>query len=353
MRVFFLSSNKQPRYDNAFNNDHQNKTARDPDPKPYDYGPVGQQATDPTTMSPQMNPQGLDGQGVNDIGPQPSQVPPHHVRNPSLIPLLGAVGVAAAGAGAASISTTSQQSTSRPSTSRPSTSQPSTSDSQMATQSGQGQDQGYLQNWGPNQTYGSTSTQGGYNAQGLASGSGQASGSVPTSSLAPNTSVGSTGSMPSGAGSSTGPYMPPIIPIIAGSVRNNRQQQYEDPFNRAGSSSSGSTQEQRILQVTNADPFSSYDEGSIYDPNIYYAEGPFSSSAAAGSSSLAGPSGGTSSASAFVMDGKGRRHNTPREKVPIVHLDGELYQQPVPGAQMGFENATSQSPGQAPPAYRE
>ena len=355
-------SNKQPRYDDVFNNDHHNKITKDPDPKPYGYDPVGQQATDPVTMSPQMNPQGLDGQGFNDIGIQPSQAPSHHVRNPSLTPLLGAVGVAAVGAGAASLSTIS-----RPSTSRPST---STSDSQyvgpMVTQAGQSQGPGYppssypsvLQNWGPNQTYGATN-QGGYNAQGLASSTGQASGSVATSSLAPNPSVGSMGSVPStisswgapsGAGSSTGPYTPPMIPIIAGSVRNNRQQQYEDPFNRTGTSSSVSTQEQRILQVTNADPPSSYDRGSIYDPNVYYAEGSSSSSAAAGSSSLAGPSGGASSASAFVMDGKGRRRNTSREKVPIVHLDGGLYEQP---AQMGFENATSQSPGQAPPAYRE
>jgi hypothetical protein len=315
-------------------------------------------------MSPQMNPQGLGGQGFNNIGPQPSQAPPHHVRNPSLTPLLGAVGVAAVGAGAASLSTISRPSTSRPSTSRPST---STSDSQyvgpMVTQAAQGQGPGYppssfqsaLQNWGPNQGYGATN-QGGYNAQGLASSSGQASGSVPTSSLAPNTSVGSTGSLPSGAGSSTGPYTPPIIPIIAGGVRNNRQHQYEDPFNRGTDTSSSVSvysQEQRVLQVTNADPPSSYDRGSIYDPNVYYAEGSSSSSAAAGSSSLAGRSGGTSSGSAFVMDGKGRPLNMAGEKVPIVHLDGGLYERPLPDAQMGFGNATAQSPGQAPPAYTE
>ena len=294
-------------------------------------------------MSPQMNPQGLDGQGFNDIGPQPPQAPPHQGGDPSLIPLLGALGVAAVGAGAASISAASQPSTSQPLTSQPlssqpSTSQPSTSDSQAVTETGQGQGQGDLQNWSPNQTYGAANTQG---AQGVASGSGQASGSVPTSSLAPNTGAGagSAGSLPSGAGSSTGPNIPPIIPIIVGSVRNNRQQQYEDPFNPPGTSSSGSL----------------YDEESIYDPNVYYAEGSYSSSAVAGPSSLAGQSGGASSASAFVMDGKGRQRRTSTEKVPLVHLDGELYQQPEPGAQMGFENATPQSPGQAPapPAYTD
>ena len=365
MFSFLLSSNKQPRFDDIFNNDHHhNKITKDADPKPYDYGPVGQQATDPTTMSPQMNPQGLDSQGFNDVGPQPSQPPLHHLRNPSLTPLLGAVGVAAVGAGAASLSTTS-----RPSTSRPST---SASDSQplglMVTQAGQGQGPGYppssfppaLQNWGPNQTYGAANTQGGYNGQGLAPSSGQASGLVPTSSLAPNTSIGSTGSAPStisswsapsGAGSSTGPYTPPIIPIIAGNVRDNRQQQYADPFNRTGSPVS--IQEQRILQVTNAEPSSPYDTGSIYDPNAYYAEGSSSSSAAAGSSSLVGPSGGAASAGAFATDGKGRPFNTAGEKVPIVHLDGGLYQQPVPGAQMGSGNATTQPTGPAPPAYTE
>ena len=359
------SSNKQPRFDDIFNNDHHHqKISKDPDPKPYDYGPLGQQATDPTTMSPQMNPQGLEGQSFNDIGSQPSQAPPHHLRNPSLTPLLGAVGVAAVGAGAASLSTHSR---------------PSTSDSQpigpMVTQAGQGQGPIYppssfppaLQNWGPNQTYGVANTQGGYNAQGLAPfSSGQASGSMPPSSLAHNTSIGSTGSAPStmsswgapsGAGSSTGPYTPPIIPIIAGNIRNNQQQRYEDPFNRTGSPVS--IQEQRILQVTNnAEPSSPYDRGSIYDPNAYYAESSSSSSAAVAgpsSSSSAGPSGGTSNASssAFAMDGKGRPLNMSGEKVPIVHLDGGLYQQPVPGVQMGFGNAPSQPPGPAPPAYAE
>ena len=340
---------------------------------------------DPTTMSPQMNPQGLDGQGFNDIGSQPSQPPLHHLRNPSLTPLLGAVGVAAVGAGAASLSNTSRPSTSRPSTSRPST---STSDSQllgpMVTQAAQGQGIGYppssfppaLQNWGPNQTYGAANIQGGYNAQGLVPGSGQASGSVPASSLAPNPSIGSTGSVPStasswgapsGAGSSTGPYTPPIIPIIAGSVRDNRQQQYEDPFNRTGSPVS--IQEQRILQVTNAEPSSPYDRGSIYDPNAYYAEGSSSSSAAynsnahypegssssstAAGSSLAAPSGGASSTGAGARDGKGRPFNTAGEKMPLVHLDGGLYQQPGSGAQMGFGNPSTQPTGPAPPAYTE
>ena len=323
---------------------------------------------DPATMSPQMNPQGLGGQGFNNIGSQPSQAPPHHVRNPSLTPLLGAVGVAAVGAGAASLSTTSRPSTSRPSTSRPSTSRPSTStsDSQhvgpVVTHAGQGQGPGYppssfqsaLQNWGPNQGYGATN-QGGYNGQGFASSTGQASGSMPTSSLAPNTSIGSAGSLPPGAGSSTRPYTPPIIPIIAGSVRNNRQQQYEDPFHPTDSSSSISvySQEQRVLQVTNADPPSSYDRGSIYDPNVYYAEGSSSSSAAAGSSSLAGRSGGASSGSTFVMDGKGRPLNMAGEKVPIVHLDGGLYERPAPDVQTGFGNATTQPTGPAPPAYTE
>ncbi|KIM48664.1 hypothetical protein M413DRAFT_21015 [Hebeloma cylindrosporum] len=352
--------NKQPRFDDIFNNDqHHNKITKDPDPKPYGYDPVGQQAMDAT--SPQMNPQGLEGhgldQGFNDVGTQPSQAPPHHIRNPSLTPLLAAVGVAAVGAGAASLSTSS----------RPTSSRPSTSDSHpigpMVTQTGQGVGQGYppssyppaLQNWGPNQGYGAANTQGGYTPQGLASGSGQASGSVPTSSLAPNTSVGSTGSVPSttsswgapsGAGSSSGPHMPPLIPIIAGGVRNNRQQQYEDPFNRTGSPVS--IQEQRILQVTNADS-SPYPGGSVYDPNAYYAEGSSSSSAyyAEGSSSGAGPSSSSAAASnssAFAAaDGKGRPLNTRGEKAPIVHLDGGLYQQPVPGVQTG----------PAPPAYTE
>jgi len=328
--VFFFSSSKRHTFDDIFNTDrHHDKMVRDPDPKTYDYGPLSQQATDPPTMSPPPRPP----QGFNDIGSQPSQLPAPHHRNPSLVPLLGAVGASAAVAGMIA-----------------SNSQPVSSDSRplnaMGTQATQGQAQGYppssyppaLQNWGANQgvsqPYGAAAhTQGGYNAQGFASGSGQATGSVPTSSLVPNPSVGSANTTSSWGGSSTGPYQPPIIPIIGGPIRNNQQQQYEDPFNRTGSPVS--IHEQRILQLAN--PESSYNRSSIYDPNAYYSE--------AGASSSAGPSSVSGSSSA-PRDGKGRPLVLVGEKAPLVHLDGGMYEQqpePVPVVHTG----------PAPPAYAE
>jgi len=281
-----------------------------------------------------MSPPPPPPQGFNDIGSQPSQLPAPHHRNPSLVPLLGVVGASAAVAGTLA-----------------SSSQPASSDSRplnpMGTQAAQGltgQAQGYpptsyppaLQNYqGASQPYGAAAnTQGGYNAQGFASASGQATGSVPTSSLVPNPSMGSATSntTSSWGGSSTGPYQPPIIPIIGGPARNNQQQQYEDPYNRTGSPVS--IHEQRILQLANPET-SSYHRGSVYDPNAYYME--------AGTSSSAGPSSVSGSSSA-PRDGKGRPLVLVGEKAPIVHLDGGVYeQQPEPVAVV--------QTGSAPPAY--
>ena len=273
------------------------------------------------TMSPPPPP----SHGFNDIGPQPSQAPAHHHRTPSQVPLLGAVDLAGAGAEATSAFISSQPSSS--------VSQP------MTTQAPQGQTQGYLpsnyppalQSWAANQgaiqSSGAANTQRGFNAPGVqASGSGQATGSVPTSSLVPNTSVGSMGTEPSTYTTpswvgSTGPYQPPIIPIIGGPAQ---QRQHETRFNNTGSPVS---HDQWILQ--HADP-SSYPI-DIYDPNVYY------------SSSSDGPSSVGGSSQAASRNGKGRPLVVVGEKAPVVHLDGGIFEdrQPEP------------VPVPAPPAYSE
>jgi len=291
-------------FDGDFNH---NKIIKNPEPKPFSYGPV--QATNPTTMSPPPP-------RINNNF-QPSQPSGLHQRSPSTTPLLGAMGMAGAGAGAASAFSASQASSSA---SRPL--------GAMATQAPQVQAQGYppttyqpaFQNWGGNQgasqPYGAANMQGGYNAPGFASGSGQPAGLVHPSSHAPDPSIISVGSVyttDSWPGSSTGPYQPPNMPTMGRPVRNNQQQQYEDLSNRTGSPVS--FHNQRILQVV---------------------------SPSAGPSSVVSSSQGPSSSGA--RDGKGRPLVLIGEKVPTVHLDGGAYEQPpvpVPAAQT--------SP--APPAY--
>ncbi|KAF8969553.1 hypothetical protein BDZ97DRAFT_2055649 [Flammula alnicola] len=355
---------------------------------------VGQQGTSGNDVGQQGNfgnnvgqqpPQTTQGQGPsgnfgNNVGQQPPQItqgqgpaPPNvqHLRNPSLTPLLAGVAAVAGAAGAASAVNSSA---SRPSTSG--SSQPSGPQITSANTQGQGypptQSSSYppaLQNWAAaNQGYGSVNPAGvTTNAQGFAPGAGsQAAG--PSSSMGHNPSAGSVGSIPStystsssGAAGAYNVGVPALVPVIVGAgVRNNnrqqqqqqqqrqqqQQQQYEDPFARTGSPVS--LQEQRILQVTNAEPSS-----PLYPPTparqsyigaSYYANQPVASSSSS-SSAVAGPSGSSNSSqpSSSGVDGKGRPLNTRGEKAPLVHLDGGLYQEPAPDAELPA------SP--APPAY--
>ena len=124
-----------------------------------------------------------------------------------------------------------------------------------------------------------------------------------------------------------------MVPIVVGGSRNSTQAQqqqsyaqYEDPFARSGSPVS--VQEQRILQVTNADPAT-----------------PLHPAAGSSRQSYQGRAGGVresvdGAARATAVDGKGRPLNVAGEKAPLVHLDGSLYQEPTPSA-----------PTPAPPAY--
>ncbi|KAF8163673.1 hypothetical protein B0H34DRAFT_672623 [Crassisporium funariophilum] len=357
------------KFDDFFNRDDTNNNNSAPykkDPpvtdKPYHYGLVGQNNTNAVGVLPPTSPP--PGAYGNDMGLPPSNsTPAAHIRNPSLTPLLAGVGAAAAASGFAAGS-----SSSRPSSS--SSSQPLGPAVSHAAQ-GQGQglppaqnipSQGYppaLQNWATNQGYGPMNSQGqGYGGQGYAgtsSSSGYAGG--PGTTLSHNMSTTSTApstySNPSWVGTSYN-TAPGLVPVMATGIALNSQQhqqqhqqrpghqrqpssqgqqrqQYEDPFARTGSPVS--VQEQRILQVTNAEP------SSPYQP---YAEASSSSSAGAGPS--AGSSSGAQAAASptYPTDGKGRPLNTLGEKAAMVHLDGGLYQQPPPGAAPA---------GAAPPAY--
>ncbi|KDR73703.1 hypothetical protein GALMADRAFT_142159 [Galerina marginata CBS 339.88] len=278
---------KQSRFDDVFNQDHKhhNKPKKDSDPKPYDYGLIGQ-STNPTGL----DTHGLDnnagndvghqggqqagnnvgyqggndtgyqgGQGGNDVGYQggnnigsggnttgsvPNQPPLQHLRNPSLAPLLAGVGAAAAAA------TANASASSRPSSSRPSSSssQPS---GPLVTNAPQGQyppipSSSYppaLQNWSNTQGYAPMNAPGGYqnpattNSQGYGAGpsmAGPSSGLTHTGSVTsfgsdPSTYSTSSWAGPSGSGGGSGPVfnpaLPGMVPLIAATgMRNNNKQ---------------------------------------------------------------------------------------------------------------------------------
>ncbi|PPQ86904.1 hypothetical protein CVT25_009790 [Psilocybe cyanescens] len=418
----------QRRYDDIFDPDipkphyQKAKIAKDPEPKPYTYGLVGQNTTNPIGISPPSSPPpgqntfnnighqggndiGQQGQGSNgigqgpgsngigqgpgsngigqqsgnnmgypqgnDIGLQPNQVPPQHIRNPSLTPLLAGAGFALAGSGASAATASS----------RPSSADSTQPIGPLVTNAPQGQG-GYpplphsvsassyppaLQNWNNTQGYApqQQQQQGGTapNVQGYGSGPSMA-GPSSSSSNPLSQGGGSIGSMGSGstapsswgggpsAGGSGGAYtpaLPGMVPLIATSASaarntsynsNNRVsvlQQYEDPFARTGSPVS-MHEAPRILQVTNAEPETLDDSMSIYEsgPSVAGPSGSGSGSAAANTASQA-QAGSSSSSAGGAAGGSGRPLSARAEKAGLVHLDGGLYQTPAPG----------------PPAYTE
>lgn len=282
----------------------------------------------------------------NEIGAQSSQpsAAQHlsHLRNPSLTPLLGAVGVAAA-AGAAGAS---MASSSRPSSSRPSSSGSSQPVGPLVSNAPPSSYPPALQNWNNSQGY-----QAATNTQGYGSGPSMAgpSGAASIHSMASGSSGYAGSSWGAGPSSSSGahgasfqPPLPGMIPLVATSMRRDNHslaaQQHDDPFARTGSPVS--IQEHRILQVTNAEPSSlSYRASGVYDPQAYYAGQGDASSSSGG----AGPSSEGSQAGSST-DGKGRPLNLRGEKAALVHLDGGLYQEP---------SSEMPPPGPAPPAYND
>ncbi|PPQ74780.1 hypothetical protein CVT26_004888 [Gymnopilus dilepis] len=337
--------------------------------------PQGQQPSTSNNIGPYQNGSGGNEIGHapqstgNDIGRVPNQPPLQHLRNPSLTPLLAGLGVAAAAGGAnAAVASGSRPNSSRPSSSA--SSQPSGLGPLVlpAQTPGFASASSYppaLQNWTnaqgytpPNSSPAVSNTQG--YAPGPSMGASQGMGPSPggsSNSMGPGPSNQGGSSWqpgPSAGGSSSGgsgtvynPVPPGVMPILAaaGLLRNSNSQetsqrrQSEETYGRSGSPVS--FQEQRVLQVTNAEPSSPSSRNSreIYDPNFYYS-GQYE--AASSSSLTAGPSGSSTSG----VDGKGRPLNLRGEKAPLVHLDGSLYQEPDPAARRSVASP-------APPEYRE
>ena len=383
-------------------------------PKPYDYGMVGQQSTHPAGMSPPNSPPTTNASLGNDTGTY--SPPPQHIRNPSQTPLLAGMGAGLAASAAAANSHSSRPSISRPSTAGstnvigplvsnapqgmgypPTTTYPpalqnwtqqsyAPSQGQSVGQAGQAQGVNQL---GQLQSAGHVQGQGLVHNQSVVSTASTPS-MYSTNTIGPWSGASSSGTA-SGSASASGSGMPALIPLVAATgaaagagmglgmaasrpqqqqqqhplqpqhhhhqqqhqqhpLQPQPQQQYEDPFARSGSPVS--IQEQRILQVTNADTSSILGSPGPVRSSVLAGPGPsssaFGAAFASGSGSGAGGSAGPSASTATrpsVTDGKGRPLNMLGEKAPLVHLDGGLYQEPLPGQ--------VRTPGPAPPAYME
>ncbi|KAJ2929582.1 hypothetical protein H1R20_g7513, partial [Candolleomyces eurysporus] len=352
---YFLPDDFEP----SHHNDKMGPLEDEVNAKGYQYGLVGHEATNPGGPPSGGQEIGMKGAGGNEVGYQPNvnetgyyqptanevgpyqptgnevyhggnetgYQDPHHVRTPSLAPLLTGLGAAAA-ASAAGATAQSISGSSRP----PSSGRPSTGGSTYPLIP-QGQQQQQQQGYPPQ----------GYGAQGLTAyppSSGQSYGgsqgyygSDHGHSYGGSASGHSTS--PSMGSWNGGPAQPQnnIMPVMAGGNR----QSYIDPENRAGSPVS--IQEHRVLQVINPDNSYTFSSG-----------GGASSAVAGGSSSSAAYSSGagSSSAAAPAVDGKGRPINFGGEKAPLVHLDGGRYEEPLGPAPAGGPSSSGEP---APPAY--
>lgn len=276
--------------------------------------------------------------GGNEMGYQPSgndtgyQPDGTHTRNHSLAPLLGGVAGAAAGAAAYAVATTpnSNNGHSRPG----SVSRPSTGGSGQALITPQtspqpyGPQQGYVaQNTYPPQSQGYSRS----SYYGSSDHNHSSTAYNPNPSLMSNPSVGSS----SWAGGSSTAYVPPLpqgmmAPLVPGVAppASNRPHSF-DQDGRSGSPVS--IQEQRVLQVINPD-------------SSYLGSSPPQGSNLGSPSS---PVGGSSGQQSSAVDGKGRPIDTRGQFVPLVHLDGGAYEEPLPsGSAAGGRTSESQ-----PPAY--
>jgi len=291
----------------------------------------------------------------------PSQSPIAHLRNPSLAPLLaGAAGVAAGlGVGAAS-------SSSRPSSADSSSLNPGPMVHHAPPFQGYvppQQPMSYppqLQNYAQTQyspgpssppISGYASTQQPSLTHGMSVGSslsGPSTYSPSSWSHGPAFASGSAAAMMAGA-SNQRPIQPQQQYYPQQPYQHGPQTGYEDRFQRTGSPVS--IQEQRILQVTNADPSSmdyGYDASLVAGPSAMIGGAATAGPSTLGTIAAVSSSSATSSpapSQAAQVDGKGRPLNTAGDKAAVVHLDGGAYQEPAPG--------TTQPPsGPAPPAYQ-
>ncbi|KAF5330542.1 hypothetical protein D9619_005230 [Psilocybe cf. subviscida] len=349
---------KQHRFDSLFNDKDDDKSSTTPFRKnplesDFNYNPIGQQKP-PSGITPPSSPP-PSGQGTFNNAA--------HGRRPSITPLLGGLGgaaglgVAANGVGSASSSYNNIGGASGPST----VSSQQRLVGQMPMSTGNVQSQGYYpplpqqgiassstaqpmsyppkpqqpDTWNPSTLYGpSTSNAVGY-AGGLSSNPSVGSSLQPSSSsgLGYTTSVGSVATGVSSWGATS---------VTTSSARRNSTQpgfaalgqqlqqpqprqspmlytQYEDPFARSGSPVS--IQEQRILQVVNAEPSS-----PSASSNAVQAQSSSQAYHVANLSATEQEVVGAGAGAAAQRDGNGGPMRD--EKSPAVHLNGALYQEP-------------------------
>ncbi|TEB39666.1 hypothetical protein FA13DRAFT_17745 [Coprinellus micaceus] len=268
--------------------------------------------------------------GGNDTGYQSDM---GHGRTHSLAPLLGAVGGAATGAAVYAAASTANRDNNNNGGSRPGSSgRPSTGGSSKPLITPGPSPQAY----GPQQGYGTQTyppqSQGYSRTSYYGSSDHNHTATAYNPSLNTNPSVGSSSW---GGGSSSSyaapqPHVGMMAPLVAGAAppAMNRPQSF-DQDGRSGSPVS--IQEQRVLQVINPDTG-------------------LASSPPQGASALASPTspiGGSSSGHRTnpSVDGKGRPIDTRGQFVPIVHLDGGVYEEPPRNVVAGRSNDP------LPPAY--
>ncbi|KAH9484397.1 hypothetical protein JR316_0003878 [Psilocybe cubensis] len=394
--IFDPVTQPKPHYQKA------SKILKDPEPKPYTYGLVGQNTTNPIGISPpsspppgqssfndighqggnDIGPQGPGSNGIghnpggsngigpqngnnmgyppsgNDIGLQPNNTPVQHIRNPSLTPLL-------AGAGAAMAASSSSRPSSadssmplgplvthapQPQTYPPMPHNPSSTSSYPPA----------LQNWNNAQGYAAQQQQGVYSGSAQGYGPGPSMAGPSSSSAASNplsqgggsiNSLGSGSTAPSSwGGGNAGPPLPTMVPLIASTSPTSAQ--------RNTSYGSGSASNNRISTLQQyEDPFArSGSPVSLQEPprilQVTNAEpgsldeGFYDPAVyyAAGTAPLGAAPGSpnatqvSSSSASGAASGPGRRLSARAEKQGLVHLDGGQYQTPAP---------------QGPPAYTE
>ncbi|TFK23434.1 hypothetical protein FA15DRAFT_757212 [Coprinopsis marcescibilis] len=262
-------------------------------------------------------------QPTNDMGGYPPDA--HHVRNPSVGPLVAGVAAVATGASlhAAAASSSHLSTTSgRPSTGgsmSPLIQHPPPQSHQPQGYPPPGQQP--LTNFAPN------------NGPGYPYNPGQAPPpqgySYPPSNLSHNLSVGTYSSGPAvssahgGYGAYGGMAVGGAATGLAGGYSGHGHERDESVSSIGRTGSPVSISNAHVLQVMNP-------------------EGLFAANNAGGSSS-----GGVSAAAAApLVDGKGRQINTKGEKQPIVHLDGGRYEETAQTV-----GTTQPVAGPAPPAY--
>lgn len=308
--------------------DNVNDVAYNPHMNETGYNPAGNEAG----YNPNMQDTGYNAHGNEqgyttntvDSGAYGSDSMSGHNRSHSAAPLLGALGAAAAGATAYAVATTS--STSRPSTGG--SGQPLMGGASYSQQGHGSASQGYgnhLNTYPPQGAY-SQSSQGYYGGAGSLDQQQHQHQGYSGTTLSPNPSVAASSQWGGGSSiSSPSQYSSQshnmLLPGGAVPGRSNVPAGF-NPDHRSGSPVS--IQEQRVLQVINPD--SGYGFSTSVDSSVLgRASSPPGQAGGSSSSSQAPAAQGTRP----MVDGKGRPVDLQGQMVPLVHLDGGAYEEPV------------------------